>query len=462
MVNKIRINRTKQTTFNKLRVGLLSLASLLTLAFALPTSHAKSKQLPQINLSSGLATPVMEAGKNQNAFIRVALTGFEIDRESQRTPLNVAIVLDQSSSMSGQKIRRAKEAANMAVRQLNNNDVISIITYDSTVDVLVPATKATDKQALYRAIRRIKARGNTALFAGTSKGAYEVRKFLSDKRVNRVVLLSDGMANVGPSSPSDLGGLGRALAKDGMSVSTIGLGLGYNEDLMTQLANYSDGNHSFVENSADLARVFEKEFGEASSVVAQDVDIQIILEKGIKPIRIVGRDGDIVGNKVFTRMNQIYSQQESYVVLEVNIPAGQVGEDKRIANVSVNYNHMLANRRLELADAVSASFTASKEEVKESINKPVYEAAIEQVANERSKEAIELRDKGDIVGAQQKLKQNSSLFSRAANYISSDRLSEKSLEADEDAESVQAPGADWNKKRKELKAKSYKLEKQQR
>ena len=99
----------------------------------------------------------------------------------------------------------------------------------------MPATKVSDKKTIFRAIRQIRADGSTALFGGVSKGAKEIRKFLSHKRVNRMVLLSDGLANVGPQSPSELGDLGSSLIEDGISVTTIGLGLGYNEDLMTKL-----------------------------------------------------------------------------------------------------------------------------------------------------------------------------------------------------------------------------------
>lgn len=82
--------------------------------------------------------------------------------------------------------------------------------------------------------------GGTALYAGVAQGASELREFLDPHRVNRIILLSDGQANKGPSSPSELGNLGAALISEGISVTTIGIGLGYNEDLMTQLAPRSD------------------------------------------------------------------------------------------------------------------------------------------------------------------------------------------------------------------------------
>ena len=439
------------------------LSNLLLLSvFVNFSANAKSTQ-KQVRISSGLATPVLAANKTQNAYIRVALTGFEIEPQKYRTPLNVAIVLDQSSSMSGQKIQQAKQAARIAIEQLDENDIISIITYDSTVNVLVPATKASNKHELFDQLNHIFARGSTALFAGTSKGGYEVRKFLNKERVNRVVLLSDGIANIGPSSPSDLGQLGYAFAKDGISVSTIGLGLGYNEDLMTQLANYSDGNHTFVENAADLARVFEKEFGQAKSIVAQDININIILNENIKPVRIIGRDGDIIGNIITTRMNQIYSQQESYVIVEVQVPANKSGAQQAIAKVNVEYDHMVTNKRFDLNDNITASFSDSEEKVKKSIDKTVYKSAVRQVANERRNEAVILRDQGQNKAAEAKLTVSSNFLQRAAEVISSDELHQESQGLKEEATDVSSSSpSDWRKKRKELKERSYRIEKQQR
>lgn len=437
----------------------LTAASLISSGATYAKTYARSFE-KTVKVKAGLATPVMQANSETTAFLRVALTGFELGSDIKRAPLNVALVLDQSSSMSGEKIERAKEAAIMAVSKLSANDVVSIVTYDSTVRVLVAATKVSDKSRLYDAIQSIRANGSTALFAGTSKGADEVSRFLSRERVNRVVLLSDGMANVGPDSPKELGELGKALAKKGMSVSTIGLGLGYNEDLMTQLANYSDGNHDFVKNSADLARVFDREFGDAMSVVAQDVKIEIICEDGITPIRIVGRDGIIIGNRVTTRVNQLYSSQENYVIIEVNVPASKEGSKREVAKVTVNYNNMATKQSEQANSLVAVSFSSDSERVTRAIDKVAYESAVEQIANVETQRAVELRDLGKVEEAEQTLNSNASFLDKAARLISSPKLSRQSKESTAEASAV-TEDKKWNESRKTLKAKTYKRSKQQ-
>ncbi len=176
----------------------------------------------QASLSAGLTKSVIEADKKQLVHLKVGLTGFMLEGERKRVPVNVALVIDRSGSMAGEKLERAKEAAIAALERLNADDIVSVVLFDETVDVLIPATKLTDKESVRAAIRTVVVRGGTALFAGVSKGAAEVRKFHDKGRINRVILLTDGQANVGPSSPSEIGSLGESLRKENISVTTLG------------------------------------------------------------------------------------------------------------------------------------------------------------------------------------------------------------------------------------------------
>jgi Ca-activated chloride channel family protein len=147
-------------------------------------------------LDVALDQPVRLVGGDTRAFLKVTLTGAELYAD-RRAPANVGIILDRSGSMQGEKLARAKEAAIMAINRLGREDIVSFVVYDDGVQVLKPRRRVTDRQSIRAAIERIQAGGSTALFAGVSKGAAEVRKFLAEDRVNRVILLSDGLANVG-------------------------------------------------------------------------------------------------------------------------------------------------------------------------------------------------------------------------------------------------------------------------
>ena len=127
-------------------------------------------------------------------------------------------------------------------------------------------------------------------------------------------------------SPAELGNLGASLIKEGISVTTLGLGLDYNEDLMTALALRSDGNNYFIENSAELGRKFAYEFDDVTSVVAQEVTVRITCAPGVRPVRVLGREADITGQTVTAYLSQVYGEQQKYCCskwryLPVTVPA---------------------------------------------------------------------------------------------------------------------------------------------
>jgi len=362
----------------------------------------------QVALQVGTSHPTLLANKKQTSFIRIALTGSELEKSKQRPPVNVAIVIDNSGSMSGSKIDQARRAAVAAVNRLRDDDIVSVVLYNSQVSVLVPATKASDRDSIVNQIRSITANGSTALFAGVSKGAGETRKFLRDEYVNRIILLSDGQANVGPSTPAELQRLGASLVKEGISVSTLGLGLGYNEDLMSGLAQSGSGNHMFVEEADDLVNVFNKEFNDLLSVVAGDFEIEATLASGVRPVKVLGTNADIVGQKVFIPLTQLYSQQERYFVVEVEVDAAEDGAARPLVDVTVNYINKINQTPEKLTASVQVRFTNDESKVNADRDLETYAYCSVQIANERNREATALRDAGQIDKAEKLLQQNSS------------------------------------------------------
>ncbi|MGY8690836.1 MAG: vWA domain-containing protein, partial [Verrucomicrobiales bacterium] len=377
-----------------------TIPSFILLSFIAAASFGHAA--PKLDVRCQTSNPALVAGKKQTTYIKVGLTGFERASESDRSPVNIALVLDRSGSMSGEKLQSAKDAARMAVRMLRSHDIFSLITYDSTVEVVVPATKVSDPQSILRAIDTIQVGGNTALFGGVAKGSGEVRKFLSKERVNSVILLSDGMANVGPSTANELVELGRSLIKEGISVTT----LGYNEDLMIALANKSDGVHRFIQEPQQLVTFFKDEFGNVMNVVAQQIDVWIECAPTVRPIRVIGREADIAGQTVRLKLNQIYSKEEKYVLLEVETPAGEVGNQQALATISVNYDNLITAQKDLEQDIVTSRFVSTQEEMDLAVNDEVLLAAVTQIATETNRQAVTLRDEGKVQEAKALLDQN--------------------------------------------------------
>lgn len=435
------------------------IVTFTTLGVARFVLDSDSRKSHQVQLRASISHPVLLGGTHQTAFVKVDLTGFRIDRESDRAPVNLALVIDKSGSMNGQKLEQAIEATVMAVDYLQPGDVVSVIAYDNQAHVLVPATEVTDKRTIQDRIRSLTAGGGTALYSGVVQGAGQLREFLDPERVNRVILLSDGQANNGPSSPAELGDLGASLIQDGISVTTVGIGLGYNEDLMTQLALRSDGNHNFVEDVSNLAAIFNQEFGDVLSVVAQDVRVTIDCAEGIRPVRVLGRPAEIDGRQVTVSLNQLYSEQEKYIVLEVETDPSIAGDEVEIARVSTSYANMLTHAADELYATVAARITNSEEIVQENIAKAPMVAAVEQQGILNEEKAIALRDAGKIEEAEQVLKDNAAYVQRNAELFGDDRLkadADKSRQA-----AVSLEPAEWNQQRKAMRADHYQVKTQQ-
>ena len=432
-------------------------ATLPAVADASPTRPSASGQ--QVKLDVAVAKPIVAAYAAQKNYLKIGLTGFAPETEAHRSPVNLAIVLDRSSSMSGAKFTRAKEAALMVIDRLGANDIVSVVTYDSTVEVLIPATKVRSKEAIATKIRRLSPRGSTALFAGVSRGIEEVRKFLDDKRVNRVILLSDGQANIGPSSPNELGRLGAAAGKQGIAVSTIGLGLGYNEDLMARLAERSDGNHGFAESADDLVALFNAELGDVLSVVAQEVSIKLKLPESVRALRVLNRDGEIHGRDVFLKLNQIYANQQKYFLVELAVPVGVDGTTLTLADVEVSYGNLVTGKTDRMRRRAQIAFSKDAGLVAKAENQTVMVEVVEAVAVATNAAAVALRDQGRVKEAEKSLLDNAAFLKDKAQQYRSARLEDYGKKNAVDAKNLSGPK--WKKQRKAMRKKQHELKRQQ-
>lgn len=382
-----------------------------------------SGQSTQITIKSELSSPIVLEDEQTPNYLKVSLIGSE-QKQQSRVPINLALVIDRSGSMSGDRIEKAREAAIMAINMLNENDIVSVIAYDDNAEVVIPSTKVKDKQALIKIINnKINANGMTALFAGLSKGINQVDKYLDKEKVNRVILLSDGEANIGPTSVGELSELAIIAAKKGIAVTTVGIGRGYNEVLMASIASYSDGNHAFVQNSADLETVFIREFKDVMSVIAQEVIVTITLPEGVRPIRLLGRTGEINQNLVKVKMNQLYSNQEKYVLLELVPEKGTANKQKTIASVDVEYDDLINKKTITHNDRVSIAYTNQPQIVKQAIIEEVLvESEIQKVALDNEK-VLELYKNGEIEKAKKMMKDTSTNFSLMSSDIGSAKTS---------------------------------------
>ena len=377
----------------------LALSAALCIAFA-PVAPAPAAQPAQaVTVAVSPERRILASDKPESAVVKVGLTGAQLPA-GDRPALNLALVLDRSGSMSGDRIARAREAAIAAVRRLDERDYVSVIVFDDRIDVIAGSQTASEqnKAAIIKRLGTVDARGATAIFGGVSAAAAELRKNLARNLVNRVILLSDGEANVGPSSPEDLGRLGASLVKEGISVSTMGVGLGYNENLMALLASRSDGSTYFIENGEDIPRIFNAELGDAFQVAANDVRL-VVRFHDAHPVELIGRDGRIEDGVVSVDFNQIYSCQEKYVLVRTEFPVGKDGESRDFALAEVSWSLPGSGEKASAAAAATISFSSDARKVAESADAKVLVQSVKTQNAIRTRRALELNKAGDFAAA---------------------------------------------------------------
>lgn len=212
----------------------------------------------------------------------------EPEKQVERPPLNLSLVLDRSGSMSGGKLELAKEAACNLVSNLRAYDRVGVIAFDSEVTCVAPNALASDKRALHQAIRSIHTGGQTALHQGWVEGGIQVSQHLSPEAVNRIILLTDGQANVGETRPETLASHARSLAGRGVSTTTMGIGADYDEVLLDAMASAGDGNFYHIESSAQFEQFFAVELQGLCNLFGRNVSLALSTPPRIS-VRVLNR-----------------------------------------------------------------------------------------------------------------------------------------------------------------------------
>ncbi|MSR72635.1 MAG: hypothetical protein CK519_01740 [Opitutia bacterium] len=222
------------------------------------------------------------------ALVRIVAPEAPASTESVvRTPLDIALVIDRSGSMSGQPLGTAKECAVRIVKGLRPDDRISIVTFDDEINIVQALTAVGDAKDIEARVRSIQSGGSTNLFGGWEEGAKQLAPFIKKDRIARVILLSDGQANQGLINESEIFTHVSKLAGTGITTSTIGLGHDFNESLLAGMAKSGEGVANFGQKPEDLDEAFEQQFAILSNTFLRQVEIKIQGGSDVKA-RLVG------------------------------------------------------------------------------------------------------------------------------------------------------------------------------
>lgn len=254
-----------------------------------------------------------------------------------RSPLNLALVLDRSGSMAGKPLAEAKRCAHHVVRALSPSDRCALVAYDDGVQLLCDAVPVADRQHLHRLIDTIGEGGSTNLHGGWEAGAAALRPHAAAQRLSRVVLLSDGCANVGVQSPDAIAEQCAALAAAGVSTSTYGLGSGFNELLMHRMAQAGQGNAYYGQTADDLMTPFNEELSLLDMLCGRDVRLTVTPASGVSVTMV---------NNLTSRgpaswqLPDLAHGAETWALLRLRVPAAAGDAPQALLTVQVQYTDL--------------------------------------------------------------------------------------------------------------------------
>jgi len=247
--------------------------------------------------------------------------------ESPRRNLNLSLVIDRSGSMAGAPLHHALRAAESVVDQLQSTDVLSVVVYDDEVDTVVHPQPVDNPDELKAAISRVRAGGITNLSGGWLKGCEHVKAQLDSQKVNRVLLLTDGHANMGIQDPQLLTATSGQKAEAGITTTTLGFGQGFNEDLLIGMARAASGNFYFIQSIDEATEVFGIELDSLRAVVGQNLTVTLDLADGVNlvdTLSLAQVSQNAAGQPVIT-LGELYEGEDKLLGLRLTIDSAAIG-----------------------------------------------------------------------------------------------------------------------------------------
>ncbi len=348
-----------------------------------------------------------------------------------KTPLNISLVLDRSGSMSGAKLRYAKEASKFMIDNLNKTDNISLIAYDHQIQIVSASGSAKRKKKLKKQIDDIYHAGSTNLSGGMLQGFKEVRSTFKEGYVNRVLLLSDGLANKGITDFYKLQDTVQSVnRKYNITLSTVGLGADFDEDMMENLAEYGGANYYFVEKARKITEIFQQELESLQSVVGQQMELQIKMPTDAIELReVFGYPYVVDSNQlVIIPFNDIFAAEKKAVLLKFAKKQKNLSKPLTFKahlsykDVTKQMNTILLENEQQIMPSEDSSV------LKMQVDTVVQRQILLAKANMQLQAAIKEVDKGNFAGARSIIKETQGFLDQAFKKIEPDSLLHKQYE----------------------------------
>ena len=347
------------------------------------------------------------AGRSMTLDVLVKIMPPTVERSVQRPPLNLGLVLDRSGSMSGAKIDYARQAVAYAIKQLLPSDRLSLTLFDTQVKTEIPSTLATDKQKLLDIVRHIRTGSSTALHAGWVNGGMQVSQYLNPEHLNRVVLLSDGLANVGETRPDAIARDVHGLMERGVTTTTLGVGADYDEDLLEAMARSGDGNFFHIDSPDQLPEIFDTELQGLVGTVGHSVELSLTPLREATLSNVLNDLAKTPAGAL--KLPNLTVGSPLNIMVRLRVPA--LAEGSQVLQVKLAWQTPQQTEVYSLSGALHLD-VVNPEQMSDFPANPDVEAQVALLMAARARqEAIRFADRGDWVGAASALRESSVMLS---------------------------------------------------
>ena len=272
---------------------------------------------------------------------------------SERTPLNLALVLDASGSMdSPDKMPYLKQSLMVFLESLHPDDIVAIVAYSTDAWLIRPAQEVGSGDWIRRTVEKLGPGGVTNLHAGLMLGLTQVDQNFDIRRNNRVILLTDGIANEGVTDPDRIAADALAYNDRGIYLSTIGLGYDLNDDLLSTLARQGKGAYHFVDSAQEMNKIFSQEVEGLVEKVAADVRVSIRPIGGAELVSVIGFEGQIPADGAQVLLQDMGAGDSQVVMVRLDGQPGSMGSTT-VAEVTLQYMDVFAQKPREINEPVT-------------------------------------------------------------------------------------------------------------
>lgn len=376
-----------------------------------------------IDLQAVASNQFAIADKPSEVAVRVHLKA-KLRKDGKRPPINLGLVVDTSGSMEGNAIDDARKASLALLDALSEGDRLALVVFHSATEVLVPSTVLTKENIadIRKKMSGMKASGTTDLAGGLAAGLSEVRKAFQAEGINRVVLLGDGV----PNDPAMLPSLAQTAAAQQISITALGLGLDYDETLMSNLSLTSGGKYHYLKDSSQVAKVFSDEVLRLKRVVGRATSVTIAPGPGVAVKEIIGLPMQRIGNKSVVLLGDMSEGDERDVLVKLSVQGRHAGSLVELMDAEVGVDSpQKAGQRLAERSFVSLKSTADAGEIEKGGARDVQLSVARMSVANAIVRAVALARMGDLANAKKLLDAAEKEAKTAAKDLDDKELLEK-------------------------------------